>query len=98
MNDLSWVNTYGFLGIRLFELPSLFICLLVILIGSYKLAVPKKYQIILMLHCFLPFFLNDVLFSTSYMPDQFKYWQWTNEIRAGNLSLIDALSGVALSI
>ena len=92
MSDLSWIYTYGFLGIRLFELPSLFICLLIIFIGSYKLAVPKKYQIILVLHCFLPFFLNDVLFSTSYMPDQFKYWRWTNEIRAGNLSVIDAFT------
>lgn len=93
MLDLSWINTYGFLGIRLFELPSLFICLLLIFAGSYKLSVPKKYQIILILHCFLPFVLNDVLFATSYMPDQFKYWRWTNEIRAGNLSIIDALSG-----
>lgn len=93
MSDLSWIYTYGFLGVRLFELPSLFICLLLIFAGGYKLSVPKKYQLVLVLHCFLPFFLNDVLFSTNYMPDQFKYWRWTNEIRAGNLTIIDALVG-----
>lgn len=93
MSDISWIYTYSFLGIRLFEFPSLFICLLLIFVGGYKLSVHKKYQLVLVLHCFLPFFLNDVLFSTTYMPDQLQYWQWTNEIRAGNLTIIDALVG-----
>src|SRR5690554_5434679 len=92
MSDLSWIYTYGFLGIRLFDLPSLFICLFFVSICCYKFSVPTKYQIILIFHCFLPFLINDVLFSTHYMPDQFKYWLQTNEIRAGNLGLIDALT------
>lgn len=92
MSDISWIYSYGFLGIRLFDLPSLLMCLLVIAFGSYKLSVPRKYQVILGLHCFLPFVLNDVLFSASYMPDQFRYWIGVNDIRSGRLGFIDALS------
>jgi len=91
MSDLSWIYSYGFLGIRLFDLPSLFICLLLILMGGYNFRIPRKYQIILVLHCFLPFVLNDVLFSVSYMPDQLKYWRGVNAIRSGELGFIEAL-------
>ena len=92
MSDLSWIDSYGFLGIRLFELPSLLICLLLILLIGYKFSVPHKYQIILALHCFLPFVLNDVLFSASYMPDQFKYWRGVNAIRSSEIGFFDALT------
>ena len=92
MSDISWIYSYGFLGIRLFDLPSLLICLLVIALGSYKLSVPRKYQVILGLHCFLPFVLNDVLFSASYMPDQFRYWIGVNDIRSGRINFFDAMS------
>jgi len=92
MSDLSWIYSYGFLGIRLFELPSLLICLLLILLAGYIFNVPRKYQVILVLHSFLPFVLNDVLFSASYMPDQFRYWQGVNAIRSGDIGFFDALT------
>lgn len=91
MSDLSWIYTYGFLGTRLFDLPSLLICLLLILLLGYKYQVPYNYQVILGLHCLLPFFLNGVLFDPSYMSDQFKYWQNVNDIRSGYLSYSEAL-------
>lgn len=91
MSDLSWINAYGFFGVRLFELPSLLVCLLLILLLGYKFQIKQKYQITLILHCFLPFVLNDVLFDASYMPDQFKYWRGVNALRNGELSYIDAL-------
>lgn len=91
MSDLNWIYTYGFFGIRLFELPSLFICLLLILVCGYKFKVPSKYQIVLVLHCFLPFFLNDVLFSVNYMPDQLKYWEGVNNLRNGKWGFLEAL-------
>lgn len=91
MSDLSWIRTYGFLGVRLFELPSLLICLLTILILSYIFRLSIKYQIFLILHCFLPFILNDVLFSISYMPDQLKYWRGVNDIRNGSIGVFEAL-------
>jgi len=47
---------------------------------------------ILALHCLLPFVLNDVLFSASYMPDQFRYWRSVNALRSGELGFIEALT------
>lgn len=92
MSDLGWIYNYGFLGIRLFELPSFLMCLLFVFILGYKFQVATKYQIVLALHCLLPFVLNDVLFSVSYMPDQFKYWRGVNAIREGQLGLVEALT------
>lgn len=37
-------------------------------------------------------FLNDVLFSASYMPDQFKYWLAFNQIRSGEVGLFEAFN------
>lgn len=93
MSDLSWINSYGFLGVRLFDLPSFLICILLIMFAGYKFKVPTKYLLILLLHCFLPFVLNGVLFDPSYMPDQFKYWEGVNSIRNGELGFIEALFG-----
>ena len=92
MSDPSWIYAYGFLGIRLFDLPSLLICLLLIVTIGYKFKVPSNYQVVLALHCLLPFMLNDVLFSTSYMGDQFRYWEGVNAIRSGELGLIEAFT------
>ena len=92
MSDLSWIYSYGFIGTRMFDLPSLFICLLTILILGYKFQVQRNYQTVLALHCLLPMFLNNVLFSASYMPDQFKYWLAVNQIRSGEVGLFEALS------
>ncbi len=92
MSDLNWIYTHGFIGIRLFELPSLLICLLLIIILGYKFTIPVSQRFILALHCFLPFVLNDVLFSVSYMGDQLRYWRGVNAIRGGELGLVEALS------
>ena len=92
MSDPNWIYSYGFVGTRMFDLPSLFICLLTIIILGYKFQVPRNYQIVLAIHCLLPMFLNDVLFSASYMPDQFKYWLAVNQIRSGEISFFEALN------
>lgn len=92
MTDLNWIYSYGFLGIRLFDLPSFLMCLLLIVIAGYKFKLPSNYQVILALHCLLPFVLNDVLFSTSYMGDQFRYWRGVNAIRSGELGIMEALT------
>ena len=90
MSDPDWINTYGFLGTRLFDLPSFFICLLTVFMLGYKFNISPKYQIVLALHCCLPFVLNDVLFSASYMGDQFRYWRGVNAFRSGELGFIEA--------
>lgn len=94
MSDLSWINSYGFLGVRLFDLPSLLVCLLLVFLLGYKFKIKQQYQIVLALHCFLPFVLNDVLFSASYMPDQFKYWRAVNSLRSGQLGVLEALASI----
>lgn len=91
MSDLNWIYSYGFLGTRMFDLPSLLICFLTILILGYKFQVPRNYQIILAVHCLLPFVLNDVLFSASYMGDQFRYWYGVNDFRNGEFNFFTAV-------
>lgn len=93
MTDLDWINTYSSLGVRLFDLPSFLICILFIAFAGYKYKVPNNYLLVLLLHCFLPFVLNGVLFDPHYMPDQFKYWKGVNAIRNGELGFIEALFG-----
>lgn len=92
MSHFEWINSYGFLGIRLFDFPSLLVCLLLILIWGYKTKISYNYQLILVLHCLLPFLLNGVLFEPRYMPDQFNYLRGISAIRSGSISFIDALS------
>lgn len=93
VDDLSWIYSYGFYGSRLFDLPNFLICIVLVLVGGKLLRVPAGVQVVLVLHCFLPFVINDVLFSYSYMPDQFKYWRWFNQIRSGQLPISDAIGG-----
>lgn len=90
--DLTWIYNYGFIGTRLFEIPSLLICILLILFLSYKYKAPKIYIGLLLFHAFLPLIINDVLFDPSYMSDQFKYWESVNAIRSGEITIIEALT------
>lgn len=92
MSELDWVHNYGFLGIRLFDLPSFLICTLLVILLGYRYKVPSNYQVILFLHCLLPFVINYVLFDPSYMPDQFRYLQGVYDIRNGNINMVDALT------
>lgn len=93
MSDINWIYYYSFLGTRLFDLPSFLICILLAIFLSHKYKLSLDYQFLLYFHCFLPFFLNGVLFDPSYMPDQFQYWRGVNAIRSGELGLIEALAG-----
>lgn len=91
MSNLYWTYTLSFIELRVFEIPSFVICILLILFLGILYKIPYKYQFILTVHCFLPFLLNDVLFSASYMPDQFRYLNEVNEIRSGTIGIIEAL-------
>lgn len=90
MDEISWIYSYGFLTSRVFDLPSFFICFVLVLIGGRMLKVAPAVQLVLVFHCFLPFVLNGVLFDYAYMPDQYKYWQAFNQIRSGELALSEA--------
>lgn len=93
MSDLMFLsNHYGFYEIRMFDLPSLVICLLLTVLLGNKYRINTNYQIILALHCIVPFLLNGLLFDAGYMPDQFKYWAGVNNIRTNQIGFFDALS------
>lgn len=93
LDGFGLINSYGFLASRLFDLPNFLICVVLVLAVGRLLRVSAWVQIVLILHCFLPFIINGVLFEYNYMPDQFKYWSWFNQIRGGQLSISDAVSG-----
>lgn len=92
MTDLNLIASYGFFELRLYELPSFLICLLLAIVLGHKYKLHYNYQILLILHCFVPFFLNDVLFSVHYMGDQLRYWAAVKDIRDGTLGIVDALN------
>lgn len=91
MTDLNWVMSSGFLAMRFYDLPNLLICVLFVLLASKIFHVKPQVQFVLLLHCLVPFFLNEFLFPTIYMGDQFKYWRYFNAIRAGDLPILAAL-------
>ena len=91
MTDLDWAMSSGFLGMRFYDLPNFFICVLFVLFGCKVLRIRPAVQLLLILHCVVPFFLNEFLFSTGYFGDQFKYWRQFNAIRAGELPLLESL-------
>jgi len=88
--QINWVLSYGLMETRFFDIPNLFICLFTVIVGSKRVKISPSVQFVLILHCFLPFFLNEVLFSTRYMADQFGYWRQFNAIRFGELSILEA--------
>lgn len=90
MINLDWVFSSGFLGMRYYDLPNFLICVLFVLIAGRLLRVSAICQSVLLLHCFLPFVLNGVLFSYGYMPDALKYWRSFNAIREGGIAISDA--------
>ena len=92
MTELNWILSYGFLGMRFYDLPNLFICLLFVFAVCWLMRVPPLVKMALLGHCLLPLFLNGVLFSFSYMPDAFKYWRAFNAIRSGELGFFEALA------
>lgn len=91
MSNLNWILNESFWVMRFYDLPNLFICLLLVLLGCRTARVPRFAELVLFGHCFLPLFLNGALFPFSYMPDALKYWRELNAIRSGELGILEAL-------
>jgi hypothetical protein len=66
----------------IFDFPNFLLCVIAVLVVSKWAKLPNSFSLLLFFHCLIPFFLNDVLFPASYMPDQFKYSNTVNEIRS----------------
>lgn len=65
----------------LFDIPNFFICVVTVIFVSNWAKLPANYRIILIGHCLVPFFLNDVLIPISLIPDQSSYTTTVQGIR-----------------
>ena len=90
MFTLEYFLHSGFFEIRAWDLPNLAICWFVIVFFGLKYRVPSVYLLVLFFHTLIPFFLVEVLFDYTYMPDTIKYWEVLNLIRNGEMQFIDA--------
>ena len=66
----------------IYDLPNLFAILIVILVSFRIGLIPLWLSFFLCLFAFTPFFLNEVLFPASYMPDQFQYYKVSKGVRS----------------
>src|SRR3990167_9408002 len=69
-------------------------CIVFILVLSIIFRPPIYMTCLLVLSCFVPFFLNDVLFPTEYMPDQFRYFDMVRSVRHMDLYNVDHSANV----
>lgn len=70
------------------DLANILVCLITVLIALRLKIIPNWIGLVLIVYSFIPYFLNDVLFNTNYMSDQFLYFNTFNEVRSLNY-LID---------
>jgi len=67
-----------------FDLPNALVCVLVTVIAWRIKIIPNWIAILLVIYSFIPFFLNDFLFPSTYMKDQYRYWRAIEEVRSLN--------------
>lgn len=75
----------------LYDIPNI-LAILIIIIISFRIGlIPLWLCSFLGLFAFTPFFLNDVLFPASYMPDQFSYFTKVQKLRSLDLDFVTNL-------
>jgi hypothetical protein len=65
-----------------YDLPNIFFILITLMFALRLNWIPFWLSFVLGFLAFTPFFLNYVLFDPNYMPDQFKYFKVTSDIRS----------------
>ena len=65
----------------LLDIPNVLIILLFITLCFIKKLIPSWLAFLLFLFSFTPFFVNDLIFPASYMPDQFRYFDFVRQLR-----------------
>lgn len=83
--------------IVVYDIPNLLVILIVIISSNRLGFVSTRIALLLGLFAFTPFFINDFLFSASYMPDQFKYFNIVKSLRSGEFNNDDYASTVEYS-
>ena len=68
-----------------YDIPK-FLAILILIVVSFRIGlIPLWLSFFLGIFALTPFFLNDLLFPASYMPDQFAYYDRVHEIRSKGL-------------
>ena len=80
-----------------YDFPNLLAILILILVSFRIGLIPLWLSFFMGLLAFTPFFLNNILFSPSYMPDQWQYFHVTQGIRSFALESFDESSAVEAS-
>ncbi len=73
----------------LFDIANFLVCIILIIIVCRRNLIPIWIGLLLSFYSFLPFLLNDFLFSAHYFPDQFGYIGEMKNTRALNLFASD---------
>ena len=73
-----------------YDVANLLLVLIVVLVSFRFGFIPLWLSFFMGMLVFTPFFLNYVLFSPSYMPDQWQYFHITQSIRSFNLEFYDS--------
>ena len=68
-----------------YDIPNL-LAILILIVASFRMGlIPLWLSFFLGVFALTPFFLNDVLFPATYMPDQFAYYDRVHDIRSQGL-------------
>jgi hypothetical protein len=67
-----------------FDLPNALVCVIVTVVAWRIKIIPNWIAILLVIYSFIPFFLNDFMFPSRYMKDQYSYWRAIGEVRSLN--------------
>lgn len=94
LDDIKYLTAYDGTGSVILDLPNYLFLVVVSIFMKYIYRVPWPYIIALVFVSILPFFLNGLLFSPEYFPDQYRYWMLSNDFRDLDLSNF----GVATSV
>lgn len=66
------------------DLPNILFILNIILLFAIIKKIPSWLTVLLCVLAFTPFFVNDLLFPAAFMPDQFRYVNFVQELRSLN--------------
>ncbi|WP_373941855.1 hypothetical protein L0991_12310 [Vibrio chagasii] len=94
LDYIKYLTDYDGTGSVILDLPNYLFLVVVAISMKYIYRVPWPYIIALILVSILPFFLNGLLFSPEYFPDQYRYWILSNDFR----NLDTSNFGVATSV
>lgn len=68
------------------DLPNVLIILLFVILCYILKLIPSWLAFIISFFSFTPFFINDLLFPASFMPDQYRYFNFVQQLRSLNLN------------